>query len=247
MPVSTSRGLVEVFDDFDADHIGTAAGNGITWFNSSDASDTAFDVGARPGGTARGATTTTDDNLIELSHGILMWRPQDGQCGMETRVNIDVITNVACNIGFNDDALDDSNTLPAELATATWTSNAATFCGLVFDVDATNDDWHAFWVDDDNDASNTLADLRFTGAAWGAARYDMFRVEMFDQESGNPIRATFHIGTAAGTYFHKERVTNVDRDALLTPYIGMENRSGTAHQLDVDYIHVWMSRGTGLS
>ena len=252
MPLDSPRHFKEVYMDCMHDNIGTAAGDGIEWINSSDGGDTAFAVGARAGGTARGATAATDDNLIELSHGLVAWRPQDGEAYSEHRFQLDVITNVAVNCGWNDDALDDSNTLPAELATATWTSNATTFVGLVFDTDATNDDWHAFWVDDDTDSSTALATLRFQGEAWTAAQYYTFRTHLQDNGTGNQARATFSIVDNNGTNRAlngpvKEFSSTVDRDVLLTPYLGVENRSATAHQCDVSYIYAKMSLPTGLT
>lgn len=241
MPQDTPIGLVGVFDDFDHDSIGTAAGDGIVWVNSSDGG-TAFAATAAQGGIARSATAATDDHMTELAHNKLMWRVQDGVLGMEARLKVDDIANVALNVGFNDDELDDSNTLPTELSGTTWTSNATTFVGFVFDTDATNDDWHAFWVDDDSDSSTPIADLRFNGVSWKAAAYWTFRVELQDRGAGNQARAVLSIVDDSGRLYQKVLSSTVDRDALLTPHVGLENRSASAHQIDVDYIKVWASR-----
>lgn len=250
---NASTAYVERFDDFDHDTIGTGAGDGIIWFNSSDAGDTAFaqNAGIEGGeGTARGATAATDNNLIELAHGSLMWLPSN-DCFMEVRLQLDVVTNVALTVGFNDDALDDSNTLPVELATTTFTSNATTFAGFVYDVDATNDDFHVFWVDDDTDTTTAIADLRFQGVVPVAARYGLFQVQLWRGSSATALCSgefTVWPDDSSGRHFQKRssvgglQSTVVDSNAALTPHIGVENRSGTAHQCDVDYILVRQNR-----
>src|SRR3990167_523843 len=251
MAITTSRGVVEVFDDFDMDAISTGAADGIRWFNSSDCGDTAFAINAGffGEGTARGATDATDDDMIEIAHGQLMWLPQNDPL-MEVRMQFDVVTTLAFNVGFNDDALDDSNTLPMELSTTTFTSNAATWVGMLFDVDATNDDVHAMWVDDDNDSTSAIADLRFSGVAPIVAVYGLYRVELFRGASATAAAiAQMHVvpddADATGGRMHSKRfVSTVDGDALLTPHVGFENRSGTAHQCDIDYIYVRQNRAS---
>ena len=251
MSITSSIGKVEVFDDFDADRIGTAAGNGIVWWNSSDCGATAFDANAgfAGEGTARGATDTTNTDMSELAHGQLMWLPQN-DCGMEVRVQFDVITTLAFNVGFNDDVLDDSNTLPVELSTVTFTTNSSTWVGLLYDVDATNDDFHAMWVDDDADSSSAIADLRYTGVAPVVASYGLYRVELFRGTSATaPAIANIHVipdDTEPGVgRLHSKRFTStVDGAAPLTPHVGFENHGAAAHQCDIDYVHVWQNRAS---
>lgn len=245
MPVDSPSGYKVFREEWIADTIG-AAGNGVAWLTTGDTGDTVFARAAARGSlTAQGATAATDDNLVEIGHDLLAFRGQDGHMWLEARVQLDVVTNVAFNVGFNDDASEDSNTLPAELATVTFTSNAATFIGFVFDVDATNDNVHAFWVDDDSDTTEALADLRFTGLAPTAARWMTMRVDLWDRGAGNGLRAELWVqdDTTGGIrYLEKRFNTTVDRDALLTPYIGFENRSATAHVMDIDYIYWGKSR-----
>ena len=250
---NASRGPVEVFEDFDYDTIGTAAGDGIRWVNSSDGGDTAFaqNAGIEGGeGTARGATAATNNNLIELAHNSLMWLPSN-DCFMEVCLQLDVVTNVALNVGFNDDALEDSNTLPVELSTTTFTSNATTFAGFVYDVNATNDDFHLFWVDDDTDTTSAIADLRFNGAAPVAGRYSMFQVQLYRGSSATALctgEFTVWPDDLSPRHFQKRsglgglQSTVVDGDAALTPYVGVEARSASAHQCDIDYILVRQNR-----
>lgn len=243
MPVDTTRGMWEKLEDFYHDNINTSAANGVEWLTSTDGGGTAFavDLTAATGGVATSVTAAAAE-LSEIGHEAFVVVPQHGFMYMEVRCQIDAITTVAVNIGFNDDALEDSNTLPVELSGTTFTSNAATFVGFVFDTDATNDDWHAFWVDDDNDTSTAIASLRYTGVAWKAAAYWTFRVELQDQGSGNPLRAVLSITNDSGTMFQKTVTTNLDRDASLTPYVAQEGRATVNRTLTVDYIAFGGSR-----
>ena len=53
------------------------------------------------------------------------------------------------------------------------------------------------------------------------------RVEMQDQGSGQPVRATFH-AAQNGRTMTKEFTTSVDRDVALCWYLGVENRDALA-------------------
>lgn len=253
MSYQGSRGFIEVFDEFDHDSIGTGAGDGIVWLNSSDGG-TAFaqNAGVVGGeGTAQGLTAATDNHTHELAHGSLMWRAQL-DCMMETRVQYDVITTLAYNIGFNDDALDDSNTLPVELSTTTFTTNAGTWAGFVYDVDATNDDLHVFTVNGDSDNASAIADLRMSSAVPVAATYGLYVVQLYRGASATATAIAEWTAipdeSSARTQFRKRSgqgslaATSVDGDADLTPHIGFENRDAVAHQCDVDYILVRQRR-----
>lgn len=242
-----SRGYKEVFEDWTgATNIGTAATTaGVTWLNSSDAGNTAFVItDLAPGPVARAITDTTDDDMCEIAHRATSWSVQNGELLMETRVRSTSIGDVAFTVGFNDDPLEDSNTLPVELATATFTSNASTFVGIVYDIDATNDDAHAFWVDDDGDTSTAIGSLRFSGVAPVTSQWFGVRIVLTDTGStGSGVRAEISVcEESSGRYAQKVFQTNVDRDALLVPHIAFENRAAVAHTFDVDYIYVRMSR-----
>ena len=242
MPASTK--VMEILEEFDADNIATSAADGIRWLVSSDSGDTAFGPGANLGGiTARATISASDNRYCEIGHGLLAWRVQDGYLNMEARCQLDVITNVACSIGFNDDILEDSNTLPVELSGTAFTSNSGTFVGLVFDTDATNDDFHLFWVDADSDNSEPIADLRFSNIAPIAGEWFVINVSLTDRGSGLGARATVHIDTEGGLTAEKSFNTSIARGTLLTPHIGVENRSTAGvHIMDIDYIYVSKSR-----
>ena len=231
-----SVGIIEVIDGFYTPTVGDA-GAGVAWATSEDAGNTAWvrAVNATVGLHATSATDATDDDMIELCADNLDTSGQQGYAMFEALLQFDVADTIAINFGFNDDSLDASNSLPAELATATWTTNAATFVGLVYDVDATNDDWHCMWVDADVDATNALADLRMAGSTLVAAKWIQLRVELFDRGSGNGVKAVFHVAQEGKT-FTKEFNTTVNRATALCPYFGYENRAAAAHVCILKYV-----------
>lgn len=237
-----SLGKMCYVEHFITDNIGTTGADGIAWVVSSDSGDTAFARAAAAGRGlhAAGATAATNSNLIELCGDTTFIYGQQGYNMMEVLFMIDDVTNVAFNIGFNDDSLETSNTLPAELSTTTFTANAADFIGLVYDTDATNDEVHCFWVDDSSVATETIANLRMTGAAPQASKWMMARVALQDRGANNGVRATFTFGVD-GKSFEKEFNTSLDRDVALVPYLGFENRSASAHNVYVRYIKLEQS------
>lgn len=232
MPTDTAFGVVRVFDDFVLD-------TGALWHTSADgtgSTDVVADGTAHLSGRMRLTSDATDNQLNEVATG-LCFRVQDGgPLIMEARImqETGTIATSAFNVGFNDDPTDASNTLPVELATVTFTSNASTFVGFVCDGDATNVQWHAFWVDDDTDTSTAIADLRMTGEAPVADTWTTLRVVLSDRGSGNGARADFFVDGKLTKSFD----TTVDRDAVLAAYVGGERRSASQGILDVDYIYV---------
>lgn len=230
-------GMVRDVDFFLTDNIGTSGADGIKWVNSSDGGDTAFARAAAAGRGVHvaGATAATDNNMLEICGDLLDTYGQNGYHSLEVLFQLDVITNIAFNIGFNDDSLDASNTLPIELSTVTFTANAAEFVGLVFDTAATNDDAHCCWVDDTSLTGEAIADLRMAGCSLEAAKWIMARVALQDRGSGKGLRATFTVAYDGKT-FEKEFNTTIDRDAALVPYIGFENRTASAHNVYIKYI-----------
>lgn len=239
----------EIFEDWTgADNISTAVADGIRWLNTSDGGNTAFAIVAHNDGpVCQAATDATDNDMCELGYHLLTWSVQNGQLMMETRVRVSVggVDDIAINVGFNDDVLEDSNTLPVELATATWTTNASSWAGIVYDADATNQDVHFMSVDDDNDLSTAIATLRFNGIAPVDNEWFGVNIQLNDAGSGNPAIATVTVvEESTGRSATKQFTTNLDRDVLLTPHIAFENRAGVAHTFEIDYIRVRQSRAS---
>lgn len=226
-----SRGSLVHIDDPEVSEVNATAGAGVTWALSSDTSDTAFAkaVAVGKGLHYTGATAATNNNLIEFCGNDLVFSGQEGYNAVEVLLQLDDVSNIAFNFGFNDDVQDGGNTLPAELSGTTWTTTASTFLGFVYDTDATNDELHVMWVDDDSDTSTAIADLRMKGMAPTAAKWLYMKVEIQDRGSGNGVRATLLAVDHNGKSVEKVFNTTVDRDVGLCYYLGIENRSASVH------------------
>lgn len=249
MPGLNSKAYKEVYEDWTgAENIATSVADGVRWLTTADPGGTVgIIVADAEGPLAEVALDSTDDDMGELAFHQVTFSAQNGQLMGEARVKISVgtIASLGLNIGFNDDALEDSNTLPAELSTTTFTSNAGTFIGVVYDIDATNDDFHCFWVDDDSDSGEAIADLRMTGLAPVLDEWFGVRIVLTDRGSGKGVLAEITVcEESTGKTVQKRYNTNVDRDALLTFGIWMENRATVAHSFQVDHIHIMQSKAT---
>jgi len=206
--------------------------NGIAWLSCADTSDTSFvrAMSATKGLHIAGSLAATDDNKIELTGDQLMFYGQTGFNAIDVLLQADTASSLAFNFGLNstvDPNYAGGTNLIVSLATATWYSTGSTFCGLVKDFDATNDEVHCFWVDDDVDTTESLANLRMQGASFVANKWAYMRVEMQDRGSGSGVRATFHY-EQDGKTFEKVFNTSVDRDAGLCWYLGIQNRAAIA-------------------
>ena len=205
---------------------------GFGWVPSCDTGDQSFirayNVGR--GAHIAGSLAATNDNMLEFNGDKLMFYGSTGFNSVETLVQFDVATDIAFNFGFHDEVTEVSATLPVELSTTTFYSSASTFLGFVFDTAATNDELHCFWVDDDVDTTETIANLRMKGMTLKAAKWLWLRVEMQDRGSGSGVRATFH-AAQDGKSMTKEFNTTVDNDAALAWYFAAENRSAIGHNV----------------
>ncbi len=235
MATDTTKGTIRFMEEWLTDNIHTGAANGVTWIVTTDGG-TAFAVNDSAELQAQSVTGTCDNDMNEIGHR-LVWRAQDGSMSMEARLDLAAITAQAVTIGFNDDVSECSDTLPVELSGTTFTSNAGTFIGFVFDIDATNDNWHVFMVDDDADTNVAIACLN-TGIAPVADTPQTFKVTVYDQEACNQTRADFWID---GVLVY-EMASAIDRDVLLTPHIAHETRAGCGQTMNVHYIETKKSR-----
>jgi len=212
----------------DGGTLATNSAYGLVWVQSLDTGDTSYVISqsATLGQHIAGSGTGVNDNLKEFCSSDTMFYGQTGFNAVEIMVQFDAVTNMTFNFGFHDDVTESSSVIPVELSTATWASTASTFLGFVFDTQATNDELHCFWVDDDTDTVVALGDLRCKGMALTANKWLYMRVEMQDCGSGKPVRATFH-AVHDGKSITKEFDTTVDRDAALCYYFGVVATSTT--------------------
>lgn len=227
-----AKGMYEHIDDPMVSIIDAAASADTTWVADSTNGATDFQraVAAGKGLHYAAASDTTDNDMQEFCSNNLLFTGQEGQSYVEILLQLDSIDDVAFNFGFHDtvEEVADGGTLPVELSGTTWTSTGSTFIGFVYDVDATNDELHCFWVDDDVDTTTAIANLRMIGMAPTADQWLYLRVDMEDRGSGNGVKATFLAVDHNGRSVSKEFNTTVDRDCPLCYHFSFENRANSA-------------------
>lgn len=230
MTTIASIGQVHWFDDF----LGDALDGRYT--TSCDGGTVSIVCGGIDG-ILRFATSTTDNEMCEVAMRPA-FRTQDGSMAMEVYTEMSAITTNSVNFGFNDDESEASNTLPVTLCGTTFTSNAGTFVGFVFDTDATNDFWHAFAVDGNTDTTVAIATLN-TGVAPVAGTKQLLRIELQDKGACNLSDAQFFIdGLLVVTIPNA-----VTRGTALGPWLGAESRLACASRnICTDYLLVQKSR-----
>ncbi len=212
--------------------VGTQSGTtlyGIAWQQNIGTSDTplAISVSATKGLHLAGSLAATDNNRIEMMSPNLMFYGQQGFCAADVMLQVDTASSCEICFGLTGENTGSAMRMPVELNTATWASTGSNFIGLVKDFDATNDEFHCFWVDDDTDTTETVANLRMRGASFVKDKWCYLRVELQDCGSGNPVRATFHV-EQDGKTFEKEFNTSFDRDQAMAWYLGVANKAGIA-------------------
>lgn len=227
-----SKGMYEHIDDPMVSVIAAAAAAGVTWVAdaTNGATDFARAVAAGKGLHYAAASDTTDDDMQEFCSNNLLFTGQEGQSYVEILMQLDSVDDVAFNFGLHDtvEEVADGGTLPVELSGTTWTSTGSTFIGIVYDVDADNNELHCFWVDDDVDTTTAIANLRMNGMAPTADKWLYMRVDIQDRGSGNGVKATFLAVDSSGKSVQKEFNTTVDRDCPLCYHFSFENRGNSA-------------------
>ena len=179
------------------------------------------------GGVARG--TTGDDagatmalNGVQV-HSDLNWKAAQGGMVFECRVAMSAITNVCVFIGMTDQiaALE----MPFTLSGTTLTSNAGDACGVLFDTDATTDDWWLVGVAADIDATK-----QDSAVAPVAATFETWRIEW----NFNGTATFYRNGTVIGTTMGG----SVTPSVALTPVVAAFSRTNASRTIDVDQVTV---------
>ena len=180
-----------------------------------------------PGGILAITTDTADDDNACLYAG--PFKAADGGCVMEARFKVADITTVSVNCGFTETLSATTPVMPMEWSAAT-TASYAVAGGIVcanFDCDTTTDLWRAFF----GDASTVSGGGDLNGTSSGKAavndEWDVVRVEV-DPDGKARV---YHDGVlikASST----AAVTTTD---VLHAFLMVENRSGAANTLEVDY------------
>ena len=239
MSLDSPKGEVRYFEEFLGDTLETDM-TAISVTSSGTVALTNVEID----GTVQLDTDTDTSDAAQIAGG-LNYRVQDGALRLEARVKLDVITNVALVIGFNDQT-GESDTVPTTNSSDVFTAVATDFIGFSFDTNATTDVWTCAWTVADAVTAEPIANRQFTGLAPVANKYDTFILELQDRGAGNTAYATFTIITNSGKVYTKEFETTIARDAVLTWYVGHENNTGTTHETTIDYIEVRKSRAVGI-
>lgn len=233
VPVAESQALdpsqkCTFFDDFLGDllkdelisGVGGGTGNAVAL------------IAGSKGGAVQIKTSSADAadtaNISSLGLGALSFRADAGGLVMEARIQIDAITAVAVFVGFTD-VLNSTIEMPIYLNAADIDSTATDACGVLFDTDATTDQWCHGGVKADVDTVPA-----FNGAAPSAATYYTVRVEV---SAAGAVQG-FIDGVAIGA-----AVANaVTATAPLCPIIVANNRGAAARNVLVDYLWVQQNR-----
>ena len=221
--------MVELRDDFLGEEI-----NGYHWqslIGSDEECRQATVLADQNGGVAR-LTTGNDAAATMAVNGVqlqsrLNWKASNGGMVWECKVALDAITAVALFVGLTDQVA--ALEMPFTLTGAALTSNATNAVGVLFDTDATVDDWWLVGVAADIDAAKEDA-----GVAPVAATFETWRIEL--SATGT---ATF---CRNGTVIGSVMTAAVTGSALLTPVVAAFARGAASRNVDVDLLAIAAQR-----
>lgn len=175
-------------------------------------------------GSDAGATMAL--NGVQLQSD-LNWKANKGGLSFECRVMMDAITSVCVFVGLTDQiaALE----MPFTLSGTTLTSNATNAVGILFDTEATTDDWWLVGVAADVDTTQ-----EDTAVAPVASTLETWRIEVSATGTATFYRNGSVIGSAMAAA--------VTASAPLTPVIAAFSRTSTVRNIDVDHVLVQEQR-----
>lgn len=197
-----------------------------------------------PGGILAITTDVGDDDNAVLFSG--PFKPADGTLTFETRFKY---SNVDCAIfvGFADVMSRTAPVMPAEFATATMTYASATnLVGVNYDVDGTTDDFRAVMgaaganTGGSASANGVRANATLTADGWIESRTVLYpdgSAEVWLGDQGI-VNAANH----PKLRLVKRYDSGISTTALYFAILMIENRSGNARVLEVDYMRGWAGR-----
>jgi hypothetical protein len=222
--------MMELRDDFLGAEIDGYKWQSLIGTNAS--TRQAIVLASQTGGAVRMTTGADAGATMALNgaqlHSDLNWTAANGGLVFEAMTKVDAVTAVAIFIGMTDQiaALEMPFTLTAG---DVLTSNASNAFGILFDTDATTDNWWLVGVAADVDATK-----QNTALGPSAATYDTWRIEV-DAVGA----ATFYRnGTAVGTAL----AGAVTPAAQLTPVIAAFSRGAASRNIDTGAILVRQQR-----
>lgn len=183
-------------------------------------------------------TSDTGDN----DNGFLRagpFAPRDGGMWIETRFKYSNV-DVAVWVGFAETLDGATPVMPSEFATATMTYNPGGQIGFNYDVDGTTDDFRAVMGDGSaaiSDSGNgTRANATLTADRWFEARVVLNpdgSGECWLGDSGHADSLLMNNLRMIKRFTAGTLLTTTD---LFFGVLGLENRSGNARVLEVDYV-----------
>ena len=232
-----TKGQISVFDHFMGFQTATmgttmlpVGSNGVNYVSVNEGSFAA--TVDEPGGILAITTDTGDNDNCFLCIG--PFKPKDGGVVMEARLKMADITTGALYVGFTETLDATTPVMPAEFATATMTYNGTGgMVGLQFDSDGTTDDWRAVFAD--GGAVNSSADAQGT-RAYNPPVNDKWDVVRAEIDPNGYARVYLADDTGSLKLVKEVNAAVVTPADLQWAVVGIENRSGAASVLEVDYM-----------
>ena len=188
-----------------------------------------------PGGILALTSDTGDDDNCVLLCGPFF--PRDGGMQMEVRFKLDNVTTLSSVFaGFSETMAFNTPVMPAEFATATMTINGTGgMAGLQFDIDGTTDDFRAVVADAGAmlagiGAQGTRANATLTADAWYIVRVEIYPNGLAQVLFGDANDAESGLSVVATS-------TAVMPSERMYAVLMVENRTGAANVLEVDYFY----------
>jgi len=220
---------VTMFSDFNGELI-----DGTTAFLATKGSGAATAVAIAAGESGNLSLLSSTANASHAADGSsvtgdnLNWRADSGGLVMETTIQVDDITEVIIFAGFTD-VISSTVEAPLFITAGDLDSDADNACGIVFDTEATTDQWCHGGV-----KATTDTVPAFSGTAPVNATDVTLRVEV----SVAGAVTGYINGTAIGVAV----ADAVTATTALTPCVVVLNNSAAARTVLVDYIYVQSAR-----
>jgi len=241
------KGRISIFHDFTASYadvvwgtgnlVNGGFGNGVAFASVNEGSFAS--TVDEDGGILAITTDTADNDNAVLFAG--PFKPNNGQMTVEARFKYSN-TDCAVFLGFTETLALDTPVMPAEFATATMTYNGTGgMVGLQYDVDGTTDDWRACMGDGGaavaSSGNGTRANATVTADRWVIARVVLNQ----DGSAECWLGDIGHVSSSGGQTNYpamrliKRFTAGLDPTNIFYPCLMIENRSGAARVLEVDY------------
>ena len=166
-------------------------------------------------------------NGKQLDQGVMQWRVDSGAFEMQFRISLDDISTTAWFVGMTDQVA--ALEMPFTISGTTLTSNTSNGFGILFDTEATTDNWKLVGV-----ATNVDATVQDAGVAPVNGTYETWRILVTTAGVARFYRNKTLIGTAM--------TGAVTGTTLLTPVFAGFSRTAAIRRLDCDYIRIRSKR-----